>query len=95
MGKKRETAETAHERGYITGITCARLYLLGHLLRELYADEVESPEVTIARLRVQLDTARMAIRAACEEFGDNDWPDDLHLGDAVEKHLLTYLRRSS
>jgi hypothetical protein len=28
-----------------------------------------------------------ALRSLCADFGDNDWPDDLHLGDVIEKHL--------
>ena len=32
-----------------------------------------------------------ALRDLCERFGDNRWPDELHLGDAIEKHLARYL----
>lgn len=31
------------------------------------------------------------LREICDEFGDNDWSDDLHLGDVLEKHLLRHL----
>ena len=27
------------------------------------------------------------LRRLCETHGDNEWPDDLHLGDILEKHL--------
>ncbi len=27
------------------------------------------------------------LRAVCAEYGDNDWPDNLHLADVIEKHL--------
>lgn len=33
-----------------------------------------------------------ALRAICEEFGDNDWSDDLHPADVIEKHLARHLR---
>ena len=33
----------------------------------------------------------IALRALCEQHGDNDWPDDLHLGDVIDKHLACYL----
>jgi hypothetical protein len=33
----------------------------------------------------------VALRSLCAEFGDNDWPDDLHLADVVEKHLGKHL----
>jgi hypothetical protein len=32
-------------------------------------------------------SALARLREAGEAAGDNDWPDDLHLGDAIEKHL--------
>jgi len=31
------------------------------------------------------------LRMVCAEHGDNDWPDDLHLADVIEKHLARYL----
>ena len=27
------------------------------------------------------------LRQVCEEIGDNDWPDNLHLADIIEKHI--------
>lgn len=35
-----------------------------------------------------------ALRDLCGEFGDNDWPDERHLGDVIEKHLGRHLRHS-
>ena len=31
------------------------------------------------------------LRQVCEEFGDNEWPDNLHLADIIEKHLWRHL----
>jgi hypothetical protein len=31
------------------------------------------------------------LRELCDEFGDNDWPDELHLADVIEKHLAGHL----
>lgn len=31
---------------------------------------------------------RLALRDLCRQYGDNDWPDDLHPVDAIEKHLV-------
>ena len=31
------------------------------------------------------------LRWICAEHGDNNWPDDLHLADVIEKHLARYL----
>lgn len=33
------------------------------------------------------------LRKVCERFGDNDWEDELHLGDVIEKHLEPYLAK--
>ena len=40
---------------------------------------------------VQAETIA-ALRTICEEFGDNDWDDDLHPADVIEKHLARPLR---
>jgi hypothetical protein len=32
-----------------------------------------------------------ALRELCAAFGDNDWPNDLHLADVIEKHLGKHL----
>ena len=32
------------------------------------------------------------LRSLCAEYGDNDWPNNLHLGDVVDKHLCRYIR---
>lgn len=32
-----------------------------------------------------------ALRKVCEDHGDNDWPDELHPADIINKHLLPYL----
>lgn len=37
------------------------------------------------------EAAVAALRTLCAEHGDNDWPDDLHLADVIEKHLGRYI----
>ena len=57
----------------------------------------ELPEEQLATL--QKINARMAERQAavrelrilCGRVGDNDWPDELDLGDIIGKHLAKYL----
>jgi hypothetical protein len=44
-----------------------------------------------AALRQELEDVRGALRDLCKDFGDNDWADDLHLGDVVRKHLAKHL----
>jgi hypothetical protein len=49
---------------------------------------IEAPlRAEIKRLQDHLDVTRNMLRLECAEFDDNDWPDDLHLADVVEKHL--------
>lgn len=38
-------------------------------------------------LRHHLQGVRERLRIECAELGDNDWPDDLHLGDVIERHF--------
>lgn len=33
------------------------------------------------------------LRQVCADHGDNDWDNDLHLSDILEKHLACYLDR--
>ncbi len=41
--------------------------------------------------RLEREAAIAALRRICEEHGDNDWPEDLHLADIIEKHLADHL----
>jgi len=31
------------------------------------------------------------LRMVCDDHGDNDWSNELHLADVVEKHLANHL----
>jgi hypothetical protein len=75
------------ERIYIDGERAAWRMMLGECLRHLEPSEEKSR----AQLVIELDEARVQLRHLCEEFGDNDFEDDLHLGDAIEKHLGKHL----
>ena len=91
--RKSETSAEAHERGYITGTRAARQYLIRHLLRELDPECKEEPEVKLARLVVEREEAIQHLRELCAKYGDNSWPNDLHLADVLEKHLGRYLEK--
>jgi hypothetical protein len=64
--------------------------VLGARAEELH-DQTIRPgawrEARIAALEAHLDGIRKTLRIECADLGDNDWSDDLHLGDVVEKHL--------
>jgi hypothetical protein len=87
-----ETAEQAHERGYIEGRRFSDLARLREILRSiagLGADE--NLAVKFGQLQVERLETIARLRDICRDHGDNDWPDDLHLADIVEKHLHRHL----
>jgi hypothetical protein len=89
---KREAPEEANERGYVSGHRAATMYMIRHLLREILPEPHASPEVTLARLVTEREQTVLTLRSICEEFGDNDWPENLHMPDIIEKHLARHLR---
>lgn len=40
---------------------------------------------------IEREEAVARLRWLCEEFGDQDWDDNLHLADVIDKHLGRYL----
>jgi predicted secreted protein len=42
-------------------------------------------------LVLEREAAVQALREMCRDFGDNDWPEDLHLADILDKHLAKHL----
>ena len=74
------------EQKWIDGNKAGYRDLLGHCVRALH-DEDTSKEALI----LQLEDIKSSLRSLCEEFGDNDWDDDLHLADVINKHLGNHL----
>jgi hypothetical protein len=87
--KSNEETRAAHERGYMEGSRGAKLLMLQQLLTGLgpgartQADWIVERQETIA-----------ALREVCEDFGDNDWPDNLSLSDVIQKHLAPHLHEA-
>ncbi len=77
-----EAEEVAYERGSKS----AWRNLLALAIREL-GDEAPDH----ARLALERADAVAALRSACADHGDNEWPDNLHLADVIEKHLAHHL----
>jgi hypothetical protein len=50
-------------------------------------ENVRALKARVAELEAHENATRKQLRIECAELGDNDWPDDLHLADVVEKHL--------
>lgn len=80
------------ERDYEQGSRAAWTYLLGECLRQL---GYETRAVKRVAWIAEREAAIAALRGVCGRFGDNDWTNDLHLADIIEKHLrdrLEYVR---
>lgn len=68
-------------------------YILGQksLARELLSlalKELNGEDLTLEGLIAERVDAIATLRRVCRDLGDNDWPDNLHLSDIMEKHLI-------
>lgn len=79
------------EKTWIQGNNAAWRSMLSNCCRELGYDNPEVEKVSWITERV--DTISI-LRSACSEFGDNEWEDDLHLADVIEKHLQNHLEQN-
>lgn len=74
-----------NEQAYERGSRAAYLVILSECLRQLgYAD----PEVQKVAWIKEREAAIAALRSMCALHGDNDWSDNLHLADIINKHLV-------
>lgn len=74
------------EQDYINGTRAVWADLLGQAVKALgYQDATQHEWIT------EREAAVAVLRRLCEEYGDNDWPDELHLADVIEKHLGRHL----
>ena len=74
------------EAAYIEGRKSAYRSQLGTILRELHGEDL-----TLERMIAERADAIATLRRICRDHGDNDWPDDLHLSDIIDKHLHRHL----
>lgn len=74
---------------YLEGSRVAWASMLQECLKRLGMEgDIEEQCAALVAERVLTVSA---LRDVCAEHGDNDWPDELHLADVVEKHLYGYL----
>jgi hypothetical protein len=78
--------DESEEQAYLRGQRAVYLELLQTAMRALGYDD---PQVQLAKWISEREQAIMALREKCEEHGDNEWDDDLHLADIINKHLYT------
>jgi hypothetical protein len=76
--------EEKKEQQYISGSQRAWSLMLQTCLKNLGTTAKKG--VPTERIDVIL-----FLRDICEEFGDNDWPDNLHIVDIIDKHLLRHV----
>lgn len=76
------------ERQWILGNRAAWTALLRQALHEL---GYEDTEATRAKWVLEREAAVAALRRVCDDWGDNDWTDNLYLADVIEKHLARQL----
>lgn len=79
----------SEERAYMEGQRALLLRQLIQILKELG----HGPQTEVAELVAEREAAVIALRRLCEDHGDNDWPNELHLADVIEKHLERHLRQ--
>jgi len=51
------------------------------------------PAVQQASWIIEREDAIITLRSVRDDFGDNDWADDLSLSDVIDKHLARYLHQ--
>lgn len=54
-------------------------------------DALRQPRRTARHYKAERDEAVKVLRRVCAVSGDNNWPDDLHLADVIDKHLEWHL----
>jgi len=87
-----DEAQNARESAWVAGHRAAWVQLLNTALRNLGYDDPESQKANWATER---EGALRHLRELCADFGDNNWPNTLDLGDAIDKHLSRHLYRNN
>lgn len=79
------------EKAYEAGKRSALVAMLSDICRQLGYEDMAARQAAWVKER---EAAVGVLRQLCEAFGDNDWPDDLHLYDILDKHLGDHLHDS-
>ena len=74
------------ERDYTRGSNAAWRQVLSMAMRNL-----DSQVNKKARWLDERAGLVAALRIACDDFGDNEWDDNLDLRDVLDKHLVRHL----
>lgn len=75
------------EQAWLQGERAALIRQLSNVLKELSYDDTFTKEQLIKEREETIS----ALRSICDKHGDNNWDEDLHLADVINKHLAKYL----
>jgi hypothetical protein len=78
--------------GYAAGRRQVWMLLLKMCMQGL-GDSVDADSRGHLAWRVEREETLLMLRHLCDEYGDMNWEDDLHLADVLEKHLLPHLAK--
>ena len=86
--------KTESERAYIEGRRFTLVRLLTQSMKELmeFGELDQSPLIRLAELIKERQETVSKLRELCGKYGDNEWRDNSHLADVVEKHLIIHIR---
>lgn len=88
MSDEREESQERDERNWSQGYKTALVGLLQELIHRI---GIKEPEVAHLKWVDERQRTVNALRSICEDYGDNDWDDNLFLADVIEKHLHRHL----
>lgn len=54
---------------------------------------VDSPEVDAAKWIAEREEVISVLRSICGNHGDNDWDQEMHIADIINKHLRPYMEQ--
>lgn len=77
--------QDSEERAYVLGHRMALRQVLELCVRQLGYDD---PGSTAVKWIAEREAAISALRRVCEDYGDNDWDERLHLADVITKHIV-------
>ena len=82
-----EKLQEIKEQSYLLGERQAAIGQLRTIMGYLKVDEKRTKE----QYMLEREETVQALRDVCEDHGDNEWEENLHLADVVNKHLGRHL----
>ena len=87
---------TAAHMGDVISVTIDPRYNTDEVLAEIteLAQNRQPPNEggqTETQWKAERKAITAQLRITCDDFGDNDWGEDLHLADVIDRHLVRHL----